>query len=200
VNGAAASPARSLTAKYQTNFGFFSKAGQFCEGSDLERNKMKWKFSGRSKSWPVSRLLLVASATGNASCRNAVVFGRTKSRGHIADRPICGASRPAATGCAQCFCRSRQFVAVGMKWSGDKAGESGSGRRRNSAEAWREAKPVGDQRSVASGEDRASVRSEKPGWPYLDLVDKCWDVQSDVGDAFSWFKRREAAPTFIFAK
>ena len=57
-----------------------SDAGQFCERSALERNEMQRKISGVNKSWPVSRLLLASSATGNASRRYSSA-GRTKSRG-----------------------------------------------------------------------------------------------------------------------
>jgi len=74
-------------------YGLRRESGQFWECSALERNAMQRKISGATKSWPVSRIMLVActgrslavlssSATGNASRRNAYL-GRTKSRGHL---------------------------------------------------------------------------------------------------------------------
>ena len=110
--------------------GFRSESGQFWECSALERNAMQRKISGATKSWPVSRLMLVActgrslavhialpSAIGNAS-RRIAGLGRTKSRGHFFEPPrargCCTSGEPAAqqgfAAASREAARSLQFV------------------------------------------------------------------------------------------
>ena len=79
------------------------RSGAQCEP---HRRATERKISGTTRSWPVSRLLLMpgtgrslavliflSSATGAAS-RRIAVLGRTQSRGYCLPGPICAASRP----------------------------------------------------------------------------------------------------------
>jgi hypothetical protein len=80
---AESSLARSPAARCQTNLVLPVRPASFAEWSALERSPTEWKISERSESWPVSRLMrrpartksrglmLVSSATGGASRRNA---------------------------------------------------------------------------------------------------------------------------------
>ena len=80
---AESSLARSPAARCQTNLVLPVRPASFAEWGALERSPTEWKISERSESWPVSRLMrrpartksrglmLVSSATGGASRRNA---------------------------------------------------------------------------------------------------------------------------------